>query len=535
MFVSGPPRADASVLRTDRFYDASATAARTCAEGDRPESAVLWRLDRPESLLTADEELTRRLTYQPLGKYWAFPLARAAGGWLCPTSVRPNHLTLAAAALMLSAAGLIAAGAGGWLERSIVALALALALVLDTADGRLARLQGTSSAFGRWLDQVLDELADLALHAAIAWAAFLHAVSRSGWSSESFTPRGSTCSWFSRSSEMSWRRGASETAAPAGSLAKIRSRSRLAVSVDRLAGCRAHDRPCRRAVASLDRAGARGPARRRAGGLRDATSRRGPWPARSGRGCVMPEPRLSVLVVAKNEAHNLADCLASASWADERVVVVDPASRDATLEIAERDADVVAVRGFDDFASQRNAALALASGDWVLSIDADERVTPALAAEIRRVIADPATSVPRVPRADPQRDPGPAVRLFRNAARPAAAPVPPRFRPLGRPGSRDGRAQRVDRGSSERAAAPHAARMSRLSQQGQPLHDAGSSKGWPDRARRYRMQRPDASAASGRFSSSMSSSKGFVTGSKGSCSARFPASRWRSEPGSTAS
>ena len=44
--------------------------------------------------------------------------------------------------------------------------------MLDTADGRLARLQGTSSAFGRWLDQVLDELADMVLHAAIAWAAF---------------------------------------------------------------------------------------------------------------------------------------------------------------------------------------------------------------------------------------------------------------------------------------------------------------------------------------------------------------------------
>ena len=44
--------------------------------------------------------------------------------------------------------------------------------MLDTADGRLARLQGTSSALGQWLDQVLDELADMALHAAIAWAAF---------------------------------------------------------------------------------------------------------------------------------------------------------------------------------------------------------------------------------------------------------------------------------------------------------------------------------------------------------------------------
>ena len=49
--------------------------------------------------------------------------------------------------------------------------------MLDTADGRLARLQGTSSAFGRWLDQVLDELADMVLHAAIAWAAFC----RDGW------------------------------------------------------------------------------------------------------------------------------------------------------------------------------------------------------------------------------------------------------------------------------------------------------------------------------------------------------------------
>jgi len=107
----------------------------------------------------------------------------------------------------------------------------------------------------------------------------------------------------------------------------------------------------------------------------------------------MREPRLSALVVAKNEAHNLADCLASARWADERVVVVDTASRDHTLGIAKGEADVVAVRTFDDFASQRNRALALASGDWVLSIDADERVTPALAAEIRRVIADPANPI----------------------------------------------------------------------------------------------------------------------------------------------
>jgi glycosyltransferase involved in cell wall biosynthesis len=105
----------------------------------------------------------------------------------------------------------------------------------------------------------------------------------------------------------------------------------------------------------------------------------------------MPEPRVSVLIVAKNEAHNLGDCLAAARWAFERIVVVDPASHDATLEIARRDAEIVVTRAFDDFASQRNFGLSLASGEWVLSVDADERVTPALAAEVERVIADPSS------------------------------------------------------------------------------------------------------------------------------------------------
>ena len=113
------------------------------------------------------------------------------------------------------------------------------------------------------------------------------------------------------------------------------------------------------------------------------------WLAACGRGWPMPEPRLSVLVVARNEAANLEGCLASARFADERVVVVDAASQDATLEIARRHAERVSVRAFDNFADQRNAALGLASGDWVLAIDADERVTPELAAEIRGRLADP--------------------------------------------------------------------------------------------------------------------------------------------------
>ena len=171
VLVPGPPRADAAVLRTDRFYDRS-RLRRRLGRGGSPESAVLWRLDRPESLLSADEELTRRLIYQPIGKFWAFPLAERLAEWLRPTPVRPNAVTAAAAALMLVAAAGVASGATGALAAAGVALAMALALVLDTADGRLARLQGTSSAFGRWLDEVLDETVDLALHAAIAWSAF---------------------------------------------------------------------------------------------------------------------------------------------------------------------------------------------------------------------------------------------------------------------------------------------------------------------------------------------------------------------------
>ncbi len=123
-------------------------------------------------MLSADEELTRRLTYQPIGKYWAFPLAERLAEWLRPTRIRPNAVTSASAALMLVAAAIVAAGATGPAAAAGIALAMALALVLDTADGRLARLQGTSSAFGRWLDEFLDEAVDLALHAAIAWSAF---------------------------------------------------------------------------------------------------------------------------------------------------------------------------------------------------------------------------------------------------------------------------------------------------------------------------------------------------------------------------
>ena len=104
----------------------------------------------------------------------------------------------------------------------------------------------------------------------------------------------------------------------------------------------------------------------------------------------MRDPRVSILILAKNEAENLPGCLDSVSWAYEVIVVVDPASRDATREIASERADLVFDRTFDDFASQRNAALERATGDWVFAIDADERASPELASEVRTLTTDPA-------------------------------------------------------------------------------------------------------------------------------------------------
>ncbi|WP_435016458.1 glycosyltransferase family 2 protein [Tundrisphaera sp. TA3] len=105
----------------------------------------------------------------------------------------------------------------------------------------------------------------------------------------------------------------------------------------------------------------------------------------------MPDrPTLSALIVAKNEAATLPECIAALDWADEVVVVVDASSTDATERVARSTRARVLVRPFDDFATQRNASLGLATGDWVFAVDADERATPELAAEIRATLADPA-------------------------------------------------------------------------------------------------------------------------------------------------
>lgn len=166
-----PPDGSGLTLRTDRLYDPR-KLRRAIRSGRDPESAVLWRLDSPNGIRDAEAELVRRRTYQPLGKYWAWPPARALAQFLAPTRVRPNAVTIAAAVFMVASAAWVSLGRTSLFGNVAVAAGLAIALVLDTADGRLARLQGTASAFGRWLDEILDESADMILHAAIAWGAW---------------------------------------------------------------------------------------------------------------------------------------------------------------------------------------------------------------------------------------------------------------------------------------------------------------------------------------------------------------------------
>ena len=95
---------------------------------------------------------------------------------------------------------------------------------------------------------------------------------------------------------------------------------------------------------------------------------------------------LSVIVITKNEARNIEDCLKSVAFADEWVVL-DSGSSDNTCEIAQAfGARVVRNENWPGFGKQKNRVLAEARGDWVLSIDADERASAELATSIRSAV-----------------------------------------------------------------------------------------------------------------------------------------------------
>lgn len=109
-------------------------------------------------------------------------------------------------------------------------------------------------------------------------------------------------------------------------------------------------------------------------------------------------PRVSVTIITKNEAADIGDALESVKWADD-IVVVDSQSTDDTVAIAKRHTDRVVVRPWPGYIDQKNYAASIAKHDWIVSLDADERVTPALAQEIQSVTAGtPREAAFRIPR-----------------------------------------------------------------------------------------------------------------------------------------
>jgi glycosyltransferase involved in cell wall biosynthesis len=109
-------------------------------------------------------------------------------------------------------------------------------------------------------------------------------------------------------------------------------------------------------------------------------------------------PAVSVTIITLNEAAHIGAAIDSASWADE-IVVVDSGSTDETVAIARSKGARVDVRAWTGYVDQKNFAATLASHDWIFSLDADERVTPELAAEVRSVLAsEPRYAGYRVPR-----------------------------------------------------------------------------------------------------------------------------------------
>ncbi len=103
----------------------------------------------------------------------------------------------------------------------------------------------------------------------------------------------------------------------------------------------------------------------------------------------MVRPSISVIIISKDEEHDIAGCLSSVAWADE-VIVVDAQSSDRTAEVALEYTPHVHVVPWMGFGPQKNHALNLATGDWVLSLDCDERVTDRLQEELIKACDNPA-------------------------------------------------------------------------------------------------------------------------------------------------
>lgn len=108
--------------------------------------------------------------------------------------------------------------------------------------------------------------------------------------------------------------------------------------------------------------------------------------------------KLSVIIITKDEAANIGDCLDSVAFA-QQIIVLDSGSTDATAQIARsKGAEVHCVDGWPGFGPQKNLALSFATGEWVLSIDADERVSEELAREIQKIVSNSNSVAHEIPR-----------------------------------------------------------------------------------------------------------------------------------------
>ena len=94
---------------------------------------------------------------------------------------------------------------------------------------------------------------------------------------------------------------------------------------------------------------------------------------------------IAIVIITKDEERNIAACLESVRWADERIVV-DAESRDRTVEIAKQHAAQVHVRPWPGYGPQKNFGIEQATAEWILIVDADERITPALREEIQALL-----------------------------------------------------------------------------------------------------------------------------------------------------
>jgi (heptosyl)LPS beta-1,4-glucosyltransferase len=94
--------------------------------------------------------------------------------------------------------------------------------------------------------------------------------------------------------------------------------------------------------------------------------------------------KISVIVITKDEEKNISDCLKSVEWADE-IIIVDAESSDKTIELAKVFTNKIFIRKWKGYVPQKKYALSLASNEWVLSVDADERITPELKNEILNI------------------------------------------------------------------------------------------------------------------------------------------------------